>query len=151
MPIQGRTISAEIEIEAPRALVWEVLIDFARYPEWNPFTVRVETDRVIGGPVALTVNLYGKTRRLKERFDAYEPPKRVGWGMHLFGGRLLRGTRFQDLESAGEGRTRYRTSESYEGPLAWLVVKLTGPEVLRGFEANAAALKARAELLAKEK
>ena len=145
---KDRTIAAEIVIDAPRALVWEILVDFARYREWNPFTVEVDTDHVIGNPVGLTVRLYGRERKLTERFDAYDPPRRVGWGMHLAGGRLLRGTRFQELEAISEERTLYRTHERFEGPLAPLVMKLNGPEVLRGFEANAAALKARAEELA---
>src|SRR6266571_1159629 len=40
-PFQGgsemKEVSAEIEIEAPAERVWEVLTDFAKFPEWNPF------------------------------------------------------------------------------------------------------------------
>src|SRR4029450_13975460 len=32
-----RTISATIDIDAPPERVWEVLVDFSAYPEWNPF------------------------------------------------------------------------------------------------------------------
>jgi hypothetical protein len=34
-----RVYAASVEIDAPPALVWEVLTDLDRYPEWNPFTI----------------------------------------------------------------------------------------------------------------
>ena len=32
-----REISTYVDIDANRGLVWEVLTDFARYPDWNPY------------------------------------------------------------------------------------------------------------------
>lgn len=151
MKIASRTVEAEIEIEAPLELVWDVLVDFPRYPEWNPFTIGVETDLTPGNAVGLTVALFGKPRKFTERFAVYEPPKRIGWGMHLLGGRILRGVRYQELEVRAPGRTLYRTHERFDGPLAWLVILLTGAEVRRGFQSNAKALKERAESLARER
>ena len=30
-------VRTEIEIEAPANIVWQILTDFERYDEWNPF------------------------------------------------------------------------------------------------------------------
>ena len=35
------SISTEIDIAAPPNEVWAVLTDYERYPEWNPFMVKL--------------------------------------------------------------------------------------------------------------
>jgi hypothetical protein len=49
--------SAEISIDAPLATVWEVMVDTARYGEWNPFVERAETavPAAVGNPIVLHV------------------------------------------------------------------------------------------------
>jgi len=36
-----KEVFSEIEIQATADRVWQVLTDFARYPEWNPFIRRI--------------------------------------------------------------------------------------------------------------
>ena len=36
-----KELRSQIEIEAPAERVWQVLTDFAAYPEWHPFIRRV--------------------------------------------------------------------------------------------------------------
>jgi hypothetical protein len=147
MPIIGRRVEYEIEIEAPRDQVWAVLDDFERYPEWNPFTVSVRTDRIVGNPVELDVAMSTGRRSITERFDLYEPPVRMAWGLKMLAGLALKCSRIQELEEVAPGRTRYRTHETFYGPLAPLVISKHGSAVEEGFRANAEALKARAEQL----
>jgi uncharacterized protein YndB with AHSA1/START domain len=45
--------SLTVDIAAPAELVWSVLIDLERYPQWNPFTVKVESSLRLGEPVNL--------------------------------------------------------------------------------------------------
>ena len=49
-------LRTEIEISAPPAAVWEVLTDFARYPEWNPFLVEVQGSPKVGGELRVAVS-----------------------------------------------------------------------------------------------
>jgi uncharacterized protein YndB with AHSA1/START domain len=45
--------SVVVEIDAPQQHVWDVLVDYARYPEWNPVHVRVETRLEVGADIVL--------------------------------------------------------------------------------------------------
>jgi len=137
------TVRVETIIPAPRQAVWDVLVDFARYPEWNPFTIRVETAGRIGDSVRMDVNLGGWRLKMRERLRVFEPPHRIGWGLHLLGGRLLDCTRVQELESIGERETRYICQESFRGLSVPLFFGAFRQAMQDGFEANAKALARR--------
>ena len=47
--------SVTVEIDAPAAFVWDVLVDYPSYPEWNPYTIAVETTLEIGDRIDLTL------------------------------------------------------------------------------------------------
>lgn len=42
------SITATIDIDASPRAVWEVLTDFAAYPDWNPFVDRSEGTPEVG-------------------------------------------------------------------------------------------------------
>jgi hypothetical protein len=151
--------SATITIEAPLAVAWEVMLDTERYGEWNPFVERAEcrTPPEVGDPILLHVRwANGKTARSPERISAIEPPTTHGAVTtaclsYVYEGLpaklgLVRGTRHQRLRQEGAGPTSYETVEEFTGPLA----RLAGPaRVAEGFQRHAAALKQRAEDLAR--
>ena len=151
--------AAEAAIDAPLDTVWEVMTDTDRYPEWNPFVVRVECDgpAAVGLPIRLhAVFGNGKSVVSPERITVLEPPyddaetRRAtlayvfeGWPAKLG---LVRGTRWQRLSQTPGGPTRYETVEQFRGPL----VPLAGPaRVAEGFARHARALKDRAEELSR--
>ncbi|MFD2272720.1 SRPBCC family protein [Undibacterium arcticum] len=45
--------SVKVQINAPASLVWDVLVDLDNYPQWNPYTVKVESTLEMGEPVNL--------------------------------------------------------------------------------------------------
>jgi hypothetical protein len=49
------TFHVEIEIPAPPKKVWNVLMDTAAYPDWNPVFVKVDGEYQAGGKVKNTV------------------------------------------------------------------------------------------------
>jgi hypothetical protein len=51
MPI----LHSEVVIEAPAELIWGIIVDVARYPEWNPFNVRATSTLEIGAPIRMRV------------------------------------------------------------------------------------------------
>ena len=138
-------IAARTDIAAPAARVWEILADFARYPEWNPFTPRIETSGVPGEPVVMHVRMRpdGPTRIQRETLRQLDAPDRMAWGLDW--GPLLHTHRIQRVESLGDGHCRYVTTNEFKGLLAPLVMALYRAHVQRGFDGVARALAARAQ------
>lgn len=139
------TIAAEpIDIDAPLARVWEILIDVNQYAHWNPFTPRVETTFEVGSPATLHVVMNPRQRRVQyEVITAFEAQRHFAWSSILPLG-LLRANRWQTVEALDQARTRYHTYETFEGVLVPLVMALYRADVQRGFESVAQALKREA-------
>jgi hypothetical protein len=140
------TVRAEIEIDAPAERIFDILADLKSYPEWNPFTPRVESTLRPGDAVHLYVRLRGE--RLSHRVEYVtrnERPARLSWGTKIGAGFLLRAERCQSLTPIGARRTRFVNEDVLEGWLASLVMLLFGRDMQRGFESVARALKQRAE------
>lgn len=138
--------SDPVPIDAPIDAVWAILADVDRYAEWNPFArTSRETERRVGRPIQLEVRLSGRVRRQTQRFEAIEAPERLVWGSAIANGFLLRTQREQRLRRRGETGCVYLNSDTFEGPLAPLVMLLFGTAVRRGFAQAGQALKRRAE------
>lgn len=137
--------SDPVEIEAPIERVWDILVDFERYGDWNPFTTRVETDFGIGSPVDLYVTLGPLKLRQPERIEAVQRPELLVWSTKIGHRILLSARREQRLEALGPARCRYVTNDAFNGFLTPLVMLFFGRLIRRGFNDMALALKARAE------
>ena len=116
-------VSTVVEIHAPQSFVWEVLVDVARYPEWNPYTVRVETTWEIGAPVLLQLPdpaAPGKTLRTREWLRVLEAPHHLQYdtGEEIPGMHAVRDQWVTDL---GGGRSSYRTTDVFTGKIAAVV------------------------------
>jgi hypothetical protein len=140
-------IASEIVIEAPRAHVWKILRDVDRYPEWNPFTPRIESDLTIGSAVILHVAMEpGKPLlRQPEVMSSYVEGEELGWGTTLGLPLFLKANRTQRLIELGPSRCRYQTWDTFSGLLVPVVMGLYRKHVQRGFDETARALKERAE------
>ena len=143
---QGHVSSESVEIDAPIERAWEILTDFERYGEWNPFTPSVATDFEIGSPVELYVRMGPWRLRQVERIEAVEPPHLIAWSTTMGHRFLISALREQRLEAVAKDRCRYRTSDEFAGLLIPLVMLLFRGFVRRGFNDVARGLKARAEI-----
>lgn len=145
-----REIRTEVEIDASREAVWEVLADFAHYGEWNPF-LEIAGEARVRTKVRLTTHPPGRpsNTQVAEVLTAWAPRHLriqgvLGWPW------LFSGTHILELsESPGrEGGTTLVNREEFGGVLTPVVLWLLGSRLPSGFEAMNQALKARVERVA---
>ena len=140
--IMAHAYRATVTLDCPAEVAWETLVDFAAYPEWNPFTPRVRCALEVGTPVVMRVRLGGVTIIARERLTRLEPPHAIAWSLR--GPRaILWAERTQTLTPLPDGSCRYETVDVIEGVLSGLVDVLFGRALDQGFERVAAALAER--------
>ncbi len=142
-----RTIAAEVEVDAPPERVWEVLTDFAAYPEWNPFMFSVEGAAETGAHLQIAMQRRGgMVLRFRARVVVSDPPRELAWsgeGLkgHLPG--LVRGERRVVIDPLANDRSRLRMRTTFSGLLAPLMGWLE--RYREAFAEMELALKVRAE------
>jgi hypothetical protein len=140
-----RQISTSVDIDAPSEKVWSILADFAVYPEWNPFIVRVDGTLQPGARLTVTLQPPGRRKAtFRPRVTALEPNRELRWLGHLVVPGLFDGEHIHRLEPSEGGGTRYRQEERFDGILVPLTGSMLGATE-QGFRAMNAALKERAE------
>ncbi len=142
-------VSDVVEIDAPASQVWAVMVDFASYPSWNPFTVKVETALELGAQVVLHLPdpaKPGETFTTLEQISAIVPNEHLQYntGDSIPG---VHAVRDQWVRSLGAERCSYQTTDAFTGEYAQVAFDLQGAWVTNGFNATASALKDRAEVL----
>ena len=140
-------IRSEIEIAATPLRVWRVLTDFAAYPTWNPFVLRIGGDQVPGARLDVTIQPDGgKAMSFKPTLLAFEPQKELRWkGQVLLPG-VFDGEHYFQLSETPAGRVHFAQGEMFSGVLVPLVFRGSmRAGTVRGFAAMNRALKARAE------
>jgi hypothetical protein len=77
-------VRTEIEIAAPVAEVWRVLLDFSSYPQWNPFLVEVRGEPRAGARFDITLSFPDSHReeRTRRRLLKYAPESELRWLGH---------------------------------------------------------------------
>lgn len=139
-------IVTEIEIDAPPEAVWEVLIDFEAYPEWNP-VLEITGEPTEGERLEVTA-AYENTRPLTFRPGVVvaDEPTEFRWQGRLFVPGLYDGEHRFVLAPVDDGeRTRLVQAETFRGALVGFINRRIGHDVERGFDRANEALKRRVE------
>lgn len=141
-----------IDIAAPPTLVWSIMIDFDRYPVWNPLNrfFLLDTRAEVGQTVTFGPRWgpYENGRLGKAGFMQRETLTVWEENCCLAYATIspwIKAERVQYLEPVAAERTRYHTYERTAGILAPLVRLLYRRRIITGFTANGLALKQRAE------
>src|SRR5438093_8689554 len=104
-------LRTEIEIDAPPERVWAVLIDFEKFPDWNPFIRRIHGNALVGSRLDVLLGASG-TRPMR-----FRPPSRRssriascdGWAASDSLGCSMASTSFKSILSG------QRASDSFKG------------------------------------
>ncbi len=141
--------SITVEIEAPAALVWEVLTDFPRYPAWNTFCPGLETSGRLGDMVCMQVRIPGTEQIIpvNEYLIAWEPERLLSWEQRPTDDDKDAARRDQYVEAIDQDRCRYFTTDLFLGLNADTIMREHGNWVKQGFDQVAKDVKARAEAL----
>jgi len=141
-----KQIGATIEIFASAQRVWQVLTDFAAFPQWNPFILEISGELNVGGKLDVYLKPLGRPNtRFRPVVLAAKPAQELRWLGRLWGiPKLLDGEHNFLIERLEANRSRFVQREVFNGILVPLLSgTLAGAE--RSFIAMNAALKARAE------
>ena len=157
--IFAKNIYAEpVEINAPLTTVWEIVIGFDLYPEWNPMNRFFKLDSKAEPNHTVT---FGPSWGPYDRAEG-EPLPDSDFTQHetitiweencclayAVISRLTNAERVQYLSTLENGKTRYHTYERMSGLLSPLIRWKFGSKIIAGFTANGIALKKRAEAFA---
>lgn len=141
--------AASVDIDATPELVWQVLTDVERWPEWTETMRRVE--RLDSGPFALGSTVRIEQPRLRPAIwlvTELTPGSSFSWTSTSGGVTTVAGHR---LVAAGPDRVRVELTIAQRGVLAPLVGLLAGPTIRRYLRTEAAGLKRRCEQSASER
>jgi uncharacterized protein YndB with AHSA1/START domain len=131
--------SSKIQVAAPPEVVWDVLADFGRWPQWNPEVKSLTID----GPVAEGTRFKWRTGPLTITSILREVrrPASVGWTGKAFGIDAVHVWRFEHHD----GGALVRTEESWAGALPRILRGPMRKTLQRSLDEGMPALKAEAE------
>ncbi|PHI19037.1 polyketide cyclase [Lewinellaceae bacterium SD302] len=128
-------------ISATPRRVWEILTDFEKYPDWNPFITSLEGNPSVGN----TVKIRAGGMNFEPEILACEVNQELRWiGKLLFKG-LFDGEHSFLITDNGDGTVTFQQNERFTGALVALFKGKLGTETRSGFEQMNRRLKELAE------
>jgi hypothetical protein len=141
-----KELRSQIEIEAPAERVWQVLTDFAAYPEWNPFIRRVNGRPEVGEQLVVRMRPSGtKGITLRPIVMKVDPNRQLRWLGHLLVPGLFDGEHIFEIEELDRDRVLFIQREIFKGLFVPLLARSLDRDTQRGFEEMNRALRERAE------
>lgn len=132
-------LQTSIIIPAPVDAVWQVLVDWTQYPDWNPFITQMEGQLVLGH----TLTAHIDNMVFHPTITTLEPPYQFSWLGKLWFKGLFDGEHQFLLEPLPNGHTQFHHRESFRGLLVPLFKKQLLGKTKQGFEGMNQALKQR--------
>ena len=142
-----RSYNAATTINAPANMIWDILVDVEKYPEWDPGIDHIE-GRLAPGESIKFFTVIDPNQAFAVKVTTFEPASK----MVLTGGMpmgLFKSERTHTLTPNDDGTVEFQTEEIFGG----LLLPLFGskiPDLTKNFERFASGLKRRAESQASE-
>ncbi len=141
-----RELNTETEIKALPEKIWDILMDFDKYPEWNPFIKEIEGNMEVGHRLkALIAAPGGKAMTFKPKVLKVEPNREFRWLGHLLFPGVFDGEHIFQIEPTANGTVRFIHREKLGGLLVPMFWKKLDKDTRAGFNQMNEALKKRAE------
>ncbi len=141
-----KELRSEIEIQASAERVWQLLTDFASFPQWNPFIRRASGIIRPGERLEVYIQSPGaRGMTFRPTVLTAEPNRELRWLGHFLIPGLFDGEHIFTIEPLGTQRVRFVQREIFTGWLVPFFARILGTDTRRGFEKMNQALKIRAE------
>lgn len=134
-------INTEIKIKASKQEIWNILMDFENYSEWNPFIEKIEGDPKLGNKIF--VKLGGMSFRPKVKSNVEQ--QEFSWLGRLLMPGIFDGNHIFILKEDTNGTVNFIHKERFFGILVPFMKKKLNTEVKSQFEAMNEALKLKVE------
>jgi hypothetical protein len=105
-PVLG---AAEVHIDAPLTIVWEVLSGLSDWPKWNTDVSSMQVQGPVRAGTSFKWSAAGMT--IRSQLQQVDPPNRIAWTGRTLG---IHAVHVWHLEEA-DGGTEVRTEESFDG------------------------------------
>jgi len=139
-------IATSIEISATPERVWNVLLDFARYPDWNPFVRSIEGLPAEGATLKVSIHPpNGKAMEFRPVVLRHRAGREFRWKGKLLLPGVFDGEHYFVLTPGADGATLFTHGENFSGLLVPLFRGALDSGTKAGFEAMNLALKQRLE------
>lgn len=141
-----KELHSEIDVQASAERVWQILTDFASFPQWNPFIRQASGNAILGGKLKVTIQPSGASgMTFRPTVLKAEPQRELRWLGHLLIPGLFDGEHIFTIEALGPDRVRFTQREIFNGLLVPLLAQNLDKDTQRGFAEMNQALKAKAE------
>lgn len=141
----SKSLQTEIIINAPAEKVWNVLMDFEKYPEWNPFILSITGQAVVGNQIKAVLKNGNGTSVFKPKVLVADKNKAFEWLGSLPIPGIFNGQHHFKIERISDSQVKFIHGEQFSGLLAGLIMKQIGEATQQGFIAMNKALKERVE------
>ena len=142
----AKVLTTQIHIEASPARVWDILTDFEKFPDWNPFIKSLSGDVAVGQTIQVRIRPPGgSAMSFTPTVLSFEKYKELRWLGKFFIKGLFDGEHRFELVDQGDNTTTFRQSEEFRGFLVPFFKKMIEGNTRIGFEAMNQKLKERAE------
>jgi hypothetical protein len=145
--MRSRSLHTEIQIAASPEAVWQVLTDFAAFPQWNPLILEARGKPEEGRRITITLRAgEGRPFRVRPRLVRVIPHRELRWLGRVGLPGVFDGEHVFRIEPGADGTgVRFIHMEHFRGMLVHLLWRKLDSETRAGFEAMNQALKARVE------
>ena len=142
-----KELVTEIDIVASPSRIWQVLTDFKKYSEWNPFMTKVSGKAVKGEKLDVTMpNPQGGTMVISPTVLAVEEESELRW-LGRTEGDTFNGEHSFVIRPTSQGNVHFIHSEKFTGSMVSMLEGWLDAVVRKYFEDMNKALKDRAEAM----
>ena len=128
-------LRTEIEINAPAAFIWDVLLNFGLFPTWNPFIQSIQGQAIKGQRLRVHIaQPGGQTMTFRPRVTQVSVGREFRWLGHFGIPGLLDGEHIFELESLGKQHTQLIHRECFRGVLVPVFWRTLNSQTRQGFE-----------------